>query len=201
MEKVCFLIKPDATRRNLERDILADIENSFPIVATRKLTLTKEVASKFYMEHFGKPFYNELVDYMTSGEIIAVAAAVPSVAEARALVGATDLTKAEVGTLRKKYALSKSENSVHCSDSTDAATYELGLIFNVPDKVILFPVRTEEKVGSLSPIEVRATIEEGDKTRTILLETCEREDYEALIDIYSVQLLYKKLEVIPLACD
>ncbi len=125
------LIKPDATERDLQDSIIKDISNAgFIVRSLRQFRMDDVLAEKFYQEHKEKPFFSKLVEYMTSGDIIAVKLeSDDAVLRFRALIGSTDPLTAEEGTLRKKYALSRDKNSVHGSDSDAAAEREISLIF------------------------------------------------------------------------
>lgn len=132
MQKTLGIIKPDATERKLVGDILSDIQKSdLSLVGLKMVKLDRQTAEEFYQEHKEKPFFNDLVDFMTSREIVVFALeGDDAVSKYRKLMGATNPEDADEGTLRKKYALSKSENSVHGSDSLDSAIRELK-IFNL----------------------------------------------------------------------
>lgn len=130
-EKTLGLIKPDATKRNLVGEILAVIESErFEIVGLKMMRFERKDAEQFYAEHQGKPFFEDLLDYMTSDNIVAfVIEGENAVARYRELMGATDPAAAQEGTLRKLFALSKNENSVHGSDSREASDREIALVF------------------------------------------------------------------------
>lgn len=123
------LIKPNATKENLDSAILADILNAgFKLVALKRGVMTKQAAETFYAEHKEKPFFGELIEFMTSGEVVGyVIEAENAVLKYRGLMGATNPLEAESGTLRAKYAQTKSENSVHGSDSDESANREIEL--------------------------------------------------------------------------
>lgn len=131
-QKTLGIIKPDATDRDLVGKILADIcQTDLKLVGLQMLKLEKEIAEEFYQEHKDKPFFGDLVDFMTSREIVVFSLeGEDAVTKYRALMGATNPEEASENTLRKKYALSKSENSVHGSDSPESAERELK-IFNL----------------------------------------------------------------------
>lgn len=130
-EKTLGLIKPDATKRNLVGEILAVIESErFEIVGLKMMRFERKDAEQFYAEHQGKPFFEDLLDYMTSDNIVAfVIEGENAVARYRELMGTTDPAAAQEGTLRKLFALSKNENSVHGSDSREASDREIALVF------------------------------------------------------------------------
>ncbi|MFN3342987.1 MAG: nucleoside-diphosphate kinase [Flavobacteriales bacterium] len=126
------MIKPDGVENKNIGKILDLITNSgFRIIAMRYTRLTTEQASKFYEVHKERPFYGELVEYMTSGPIVAaILEKDNAVAEFRKLIGATDPTQAEPGTIRKMYAESKAKNAVHGSDSDENAESEGNFFFS-----------------------------------------------------------------------
>jgi nucleoside-diphosphate kinase len=126
------MIKPDATGNGYIGGILKMInEAGFRIVAMKYTKLTKEAAGAFYEVHKERPFYGELVDYMSSGTIVAaILEKENAVADFRKLIGATDPTKADEGTIRKIYAKSISANAVHGSDSDENASIEGNFFFS-----------------------------------------------------------------------
>lgn len=126
-------IKPNATKAGLEDKIFEDIKASgFTIIATQRGTLSRDAAEIFYAEHKEKGFFGELVDFMVSGEVIGfVIEADNAVLKYRELMGATNPQEAAEGTLRKKYATMKEENSVHGSDSDESAQREIDLFHNM----------------------------------------------------------------------
>lgn len=130
-EKTFAIIKPDAVAAKNSGKIIDIIENNgFDILAIKKVVLTKYQAEAFYEVHKGKPFYNELIDYITSGPIIMmVLAKENAVIGWRNLMGATDPLKAEQGTIRKMFGKSIGSNAVHGSDSLENAKREIGLFF------------------------------------------------------------------------
>ena len=131
VEQTLSLIKPDAVERNLEEDIKQFFKNTgFKIVKQKKVKLEKKDAEIFYKVHETKPFYNELCNYLSSGPIVAmILEKVDAVSENRMIMGATDPSKADEGTIRKKYGLSIDKNSVHGSDSVENATKEINFFF------------------------------------------------------------------------
>ncbi|MBS6027287.1 multifunctional nucleoside diphosphate kinase and apyrimidinic endonuclease and 3'-phosphodiesterase [Haemophilus pittmaniae] len=130
-ERTFSIIKPDAVKRNLIGTILGRFESQgFRVVALKMLQLTKEQAQGFYAEHQGKPFFESLVDYMVSGPIVvSVLEKENAVKDYRALIGATNPANAAEGTIRKDFALSQQENSVHGSDSIESAQREIAYFF------------------------------------------------------------------------
>jgi nucleoside-diphosphate kinase len=131
IERTLFIVKPDAVARRLTGKILAHVEDKgFRIVEARFGRLQREEAQNFYAEHQGKGFYNELVDFMTSGPVMLTCLERENaVAFLRETIGATDPAQAAEGTIRKLYAESKGRNSVHASDSTASADREVKLFF------------------------------------------------------------------------
>ena len=130
-EKTLSIIKPDAVERNLSEEIKQEFKiNGFIISKEKKIKLEKNEAEKFYQVHQSKPFYNDLCSYLSSGPIVAmVLEKENAILENRRLMGATDPTKAEEGTIRKKYGISIDKNSVHGSDSPDNAKIEIDFFF------------------------------------------------------------------------
>uniref|UniRef100_A0A832MMS0 Nucleoside diphosphate kinase n=1 Tax=Eiseniibacteriota bacterium TaxID=2212470 RepID=A0A832MMS0_UNCEI len=133
IERTLFIVKPDATARNLTGKILAHVEDKgFRLVEARFTRLTREQCQEFYAEHAGKPFFGELVDFMTSGPVLLTCLERDNaVAALRETIGATDPAQAAEGTVRRLYAESKSRNSVHASDSLASAEREVKLFFGV----------------------------------------------------------------------
>ena len=134
-ERTLVLIKPDGVRRGLTGEVLARIERKgLGIVAMDLRTVGKDLAETHYAEHVDKPFYGSLVEFITSGPLVALVAEGPRAIEAfRALAGATDPVKAGPGTIRGDYALEVQDNIVHGSDSPDTAEREIKIFF--PDLV------------------------------------------------------------------
>ena len=131
MEQTLSIIKPDAVERNLEDDIKKFFEeNNLKVAKMKKVKITKEEATEFYKVHQTKPFYTDLCNYLSSGPIIVmILEGENAILKNRELMGATDPTKAEDGTLRKKYGISIDKNSVHGSDSTENAKIEINFFF------------------------------------------------------------------------
>jgi nucleoside-diphosphate kinase len=132
VERTFSIIKPDATRRNLTGAINAMIEAAgLRIVAQKRVRMTREEAETFYAVHRDRPFFAELVETMTSGPVVVqVLEGENAIAKYREIMGATDPAKAEVGTIRKVYARSISENSVHGSDAPETANTEIAQFFS-----------------------------------------------------------------------
>ena len=137
VERTFSIIKPDATNRNLTGAINAVIEKAgLRIVAQKRVRWTKAQAQKFYEEHAARPFYGELVDFMTSGPIVMqVLEGENAIAKYREVMGATDPAEAAEGTIRKLFAQSKGENSSHGSDSPASAEREIALNFRLDEIV------------------------------------------------------------------
>jgi nucleoside-diphosphate kinase len=137
IERTFSIIKPDATKRNLTGAINAVLEQAgLRIVGQKRVLWTKEQAQKFYEEHAARPFYGELVAFMTSGPIVVqVLEGEGAIAKYREVMGATDPAEAKDGTVRKLFALSKGENSTHGSDSPASAAREIDLNFT-PDEIV-----------------------------------------------------------------
>jgi len=131
-EQTLSIIKPDAVERNLENEIKKFIEkNNLKILKAKKVKISKEEASEFYKVHQTKPFYEDLCKYLSSGPIVVmILEGENAILKNRELMGATDPTKAEEGSLRKKYGISIDKNSVHGSDSKENAITEIKFFFN-----------------------------------------------------------------------
>ncbi len=131
-KKTFTMLKPDAVEANNIGAILAMINKAgFSILAMKYMRLTKEQAGQFYEVHKERPFYGELVQYMSSGPIVAaVLTKDNAVADYRKLIGATDPTKADEGTIRKLFAKSIAANAVHGSDSDENAEIEANFFFS-----------------------------------------------------------------------
>ena len=132
MNRTFSIIKPDATKRNVTGAINKIIEeNNLVIIAQKRIKLTKDKAQGFYSIHKEKPFFNDLIEYMTSGPVIVqVLEGNNAVENYRKIMGATNPNNAEEGTIRKIHALNIQENSVHGSDSKDNADIEINYFFN-----------------------------------------------------------------------
>ena len=131
LEQTLSIIKPDAVERNLSEKIKEEFKNKgFKISKEKKIKLEKQEAEKFYQVHQTKPFYNDLCSYLSSGPIVVmILEKENAILDNRKLMGATDPTKAEDGTIRKKYGISIDKNSVHGSDSPDNAKIEIDFFF------------------------------------------------------------------------
>ncbi|WP_309643456.1 nucleoside-diphosphate kinase [Phenylobacterium sp.] len=130
-ERTFSIIKPDATKRNLTGAVNAVIEAAgLRIVAQRRIQMTDAQAKKFYEVHAARPFYGELVEFMTSAPVVVqVLEGADAVAKYREVMGATNPEQAADGTIRKLFALSVGENSVHGSDSAENAALEIAQFF------------------------------------------------------------------------
>ena len=130
-ERTFSIIKPDATARNLTGKVNAVIEDAgLRIVAQRRIRMSRAQAEKFYDIHKERPFFGELVEFMTSGPVVVqVLEGDNAVAKYREVMGATNPEQAAPGTIRKLYALSVGENSVHGSDSAENAALEIAQFF------------------------------------------------------------------------
>ena len=131
MEQTLSIIKPDAVERNLEEKIKFFFEdNNLKILKIKKVKISKEEATEFYKVHQTKPFYNDLCNYLSSGPIIVmILEGENAVSKNRQLMGATDPSKANPGTLRKMYGISIDKNSIHGSDSLLNAKIEIDFFF------------------------------------------------------------------------
>ncbi len=131
MERTLILVKPDAFARNLTGEIIARFERKgLALVALALQTMSRELAARHYAEHEGKPFYEELVSFITSGPLVAmVLEGESAVAAARQVIGATDPLQATTGSIRGDYAVAVGQNMVHGSDAPESAVREVALFF------------------------------------------------------------------------
>ena len=131
MERTLILVKPDAFARGLTGEIIARFENKgLQIVALRHMTVTEDLAKRHYAEHDGKPFFGELVEFITSGPIVAmVLEGTEAIKAARQVIGATNPLEAAPGSIRGDYAIEVGKNMVHGSDSPESGTREAQLFF------------------------------------------------------------------------
>lgn len=132
IERTLSIIKPDATRRNLTGKIVAMLEEGgLRVVAQKRIRLTKEQAGQFYAVHKERPFYDELCEFMSSEPIVVqVLEGENAIQRNREIMGATNPAEAAEGTIRKTFALSIGENSVHGSDGPDTAKQEIAFFFS-----------------------------------------------------------------------
>ena len=138
MNRTFSIIKPDATKRNITGSINKVIEESgLRIIAQKRIKLSIEQAENFYSVHKEKPFFNDLIEYMTSEPVIVqVLTGENSVEKYRSVMGATNPENAEEGTIRKLFALNIQENSVHGSDSEENANIEFDFFFKAEEIVV-----------------------------------------------------------------
>jgi nucleoside-diphosphate kinase len=131
MERTFAIIKPDATARHLTGRILQRIEEAgFQIRAMKTMRLTQPEAKGFYAVHRERPFFKGLIEFMSSGPIVALVLEAPdAVKKWRTLMGATDPAEAAAGTIRKEFASSIGENATHGSDAPETAAFEIGYFF------------------------------------------------------------------------
>lgn len=137
IERTLSILKPDATRRNLTGAINAKFEEAgLRIVAQRRIKMSRDQAGKFYEVHKERPFYGELVDFMISEPVVVqVLEGENAVAKNREVMGATNPANAAPGTIRKEFAVSMGENSVHGSDSLENAQIEIAFFFQ-PEEIV-----------------------------------------------------------------
>jgi len=130
-ERTLAILKPDCVKRNLMGQVLSRIEASgFTILSMKMVRLTQQTAGGFYAVHRGRPFFNDLVAFMSSGPCVPLALEKENaVADFRTLIGATDPKDAAAGTIRKEFAASKGENIVHGSDSPENGRIEIAYFF------------------------------------------------------------------------
>ena len=131
MDHTLILVKPDAFARNLTGEILARFERKgLRIAALKLMTMDRALAEQHYAEHEGKPFFGELVEFITSGPLVAmVLEGHEAVVAARQVIGATNPLEAAPGSIRGDFALEVGQNMVHGSDSSESAAREVGLFF------------------------------------------------------------------------
>ena len=130
-QRTFSIVKPDAVRKGYTGTILAEIDKAgFRILAIKKQSISKEQAKGFYAVHAGKPFFDGLCDFMSSGPLVLmVLEKENAIADLRKLMGATNPANAEEGTIRKKFAESIQENAIHGSDGEETAAFEIGYWF------------------------------------------------------------------------
>ena len=132
MQRTLAIIKPDAVRKNVSGEIIAQIQQAgFKILGMKLTRLTPAQAGEFYAVHKERPFYGELVQFMCSGAVVPIALEKENaVADYRTLIGSTDPAEAAEGTIRKRFASSKGENAVHGSDSPENGANEIAFFFS-----------------------------------------------------------------------
>ncbi|MCX7985081.1 MAG: nucleoside-diphosphate kinase [Bacteroidetes bacterium] len=131
-ERTLAILKPDCVRKNLQGEVIKRIQDAgFKILAMKQVRLTKEEASAFYAVHKGRPFFDGLIEFMTSGQCVPIALEKENAVEDfRKLIGNTDPALAEEGTIRRLYADNKGENIVHGSDSSENGVREVAFFFS-----------------------------------------------------------------------
>jgi nucleoside-diphosphate kinase len=131
MERTLILVKPDAFQRSLTGEIIARFERKgMRLIALTLMTMSTDLAERHYAEHVGKPFFEELVAFITSGPLVAmVLEGLQAVDAARQVIGATNPLQATTGSIRGDYAIEVGQNMVHGSDSTESAAREVALFF------------------------------------------------------------------------
>lgn len=131
LEKTLLLIKPDAIQKRKIGAILKIIENAeFDILELKMFLMERSMAEKLYAEHEGRPYYERLISFMTSGKIVAaILEREKAIDSLRELIGDTDPEQAEEGTIRQLYGDKVPRNAVHASDSSDSATEEIDIVF------------------------------------------------------------------------
>lgn len=136
-EQTFTMIKPDAVAANHIGEILAQYENSgLHVVALKMVKMTPEEAMKFYAVHKERPFYSELVSFVSSGPVVAIVLdGDNAVKKTREIIGATDPKEAAQGTIRARFAASKQQNAIHGSDSIESAKEEISFFFN-PQEIV-----------------------------------------------------------------
>ncbi|MDW7673171.1 MAG: nucleoside-diphosphate kinase [Bacillota bacterium] len=132
MERTYVMVKPDGVKRGLAGDILSRFEKrGIKIVGLKLMQITRELAETHYGEHKGKPFFGPLVDYITSGPVVAMVLEGKNVVKvARGMMGATNPVEATPGTIRADYAMEIGRNVIHGSDSVESAEREISIFFN-----------------------------------------------------------------------
>ncbi len=132
LERTFSIIKPDATRRNITGKIISKLEDAgLRVVASKRIRMTRQQAEGFYAVHKERPFFGELVETMTSGPVVLqVLEGDNAIAKNREVMGATNPVNAAEGTIRKEFALSVGENSVHGSDAPETAREEIRYFFS-----------------------------------------------------------------------
>ncbi len=132
VERTLAILKPDCVKKNLQGEVIARIQKAgFKVLGFKMIRLTEETAGAFYAVHKGRPFYEGLVEFMSSGSCVPIALEKENaVADFRTLIGATDPKDAAEGTIRKLYADNKGENIVHGSDSPENGVIEVAFFFS-----------------------------------------------------------------------
>lgn len=151
MEKTLIILKPDAIQRGLAGRIITRFEEKgLQIAAMKAMKVSKDLAEKHYAVHKGKPFYERLVQYITSSPVIVmVLQGVNAITISRKMMGATFGSKAEPGTIRGDFGVSNSFNLIHGSDSPEAAAFEIGLYFK-PEDLLTYERASEKWIYDVS---------------------------------------------------
>lgn len=137
MERTYLMVKPDGVQRGLVGQIISRFEQrGYKIVGLKMMQISRTVAEKHYGEHVGKPFFNDLVDFITSGPVVAmVVEGKEVVATARTMMGVTNPLKASPGTIRGNFGVDVGRNVIHGSDSLESANREIGIFF-LPEELV-----------------------------------------------------------------
>lgn len=137
IERTLVILKPDAIQRGIVGEILNRFEKrGFKIIGLKMIQISRELAEKHYLEHKDKPFYEELIDFITAGPVVVfVVEGKNAVANVRKMVGATNPEKADPGTIRYDYGLHIGKNIIHASDSQESAEREIDLFFNIDELI------------------------------------------------------------------
>ncbi|MCL4339818.1 MAG: nucleoside-diphosphate kinase [Nitrososphaerota archaeon] len=131
MERTLIVIKPDAVKRGLVGTILSRFElKGFKIIELKMITPSRELAERFYIIHKGKPFFNDLLDFITSGPVVAaILEGRNAIETVRLMIGSTDSSKAQAGSIRGDFGLGLTDNIIHASDSLESFNRESAVIF------------------------------------------------------------------------
>ncbi|QDV90246.1 Nucleoside diphosphate kinase [Phycisphaerae bacterium RAS2] len=151
MEKTLIILKPDSIQRGLAGRIITRFEEKgLQIAAMKAMKVSKDLAEKHYAVHKGKPFYDRLVQYITSSPVIVIVLqGVNAITISRKMMGATFGSKAEPGTIRGDFGVSNSFNLIHGSDSPEAAAFEIGLYFK-PEDLLTYERAAEKWIYDVS---------------------------------------------------
>ncbi|TVY11615.1 nucleoside-diphosphate kinase [Paenibacillus cremeus] len=144
MERTFIMIKPDGVQRGLIGEIVGRFERKgFRLVAAKFLQVSQELAEKHYAEHLGKPFYDNLIRFITSGPVFAMVwEGDRIIALSRAMIGKTDALEAAPGTIRSDFSVTTRLNLIHGSDSAESAAYEIGNYFT-PEEIVSYTKNIE----------------------------------------------------------
>ncbi|NLN06066.1 MAG: nucleoside-diphosphate kinase [Firmicutes bacterium] len=139
MERTFVMVKPDGVQRNLVGEIIRRFERKgFKLVGLKMMQVSGELAAKHYAEHKGKPFYGELIDFITSGPVVAMVwEGLNAVSVIRSMMGKTNPAEAAPGTIRGDFAVFMGNNVIHGSDSPESAEREINLFF-APDELLTY---------------------------------------------------------------